>query len=190
MASTPPSSTDPIDLESPAISVDDVRPRSGRARLPVRVRAYTSADWRAVEALVVAQLEQEFVALRLEDRQLLSELEHDYGRETLLVAVSQEERSAGVVGVIALRAESPRIGRLQVLTVSPDERRRGVGAALLDEALTHASARGLDDLIVDAPRRGDEAAAGFLAATGFRLMAVTLHTAIYSRGVEDPLVPY
>ncbi len=75
-----------------------------------------------------------------------------------------------------------------MLTVSPDERGQGVATALLREALEHAAGRGLDDLIVDAPRRGDEHTAGFLDATGFRLMAVTLHTAIYSRAVEDPIV--
>jgi ribosomal protein S18 acetylase RimI-like enzyme len=186
MTATPPS-TDPIDIESPAVSVDELPVRAARARLAVRVRAYTASDWRAVEALVVAQLEQEFIALRLEDRQLLTELEHDYGRETLLVAVSQEEQTAGVVGVIALKADGPRIGRIQVLNVSPDERRRGVATALLREALADASARGFDDVIVDAPRRGDAGASAFLDATGFRLMAVTLHTSIYSRGVEEPL---
>ena len=80
------------------------------------------------------------------------------------------------------------MGRFLVLSVSPEERRQCVATLLLREALEHASRRGLDDLIVDAPRRGDEDAAGFLDATGFRLMAVILHTSIYSRGVEDPLV--
>ncbi len=185
-----PTTAETLDIDSPAVSVDDViAPRSRRDRLPVSIRAYTAADWPAVEALVVGMLEQEFIGLRLEDRRLLSELEHDYGRETLLMAVSQAEQSAGVVGFIALKTDSARIGRVEVLTAGPDERRQGVATALLDAALEHASRRGFDDLILDAPRRGDDAAAGFLDVTGFRLMAVTLHTSIYSRGVEEPIGP-
>ncbi len=187
----------PITFRSPAgvpdpseqsLNVDEIMAAPRRPRLPITVRAYTAADWRAVEALVVAEIEQRFIGLRLEDRRLLSELEHDYGRETLLMAVSHSEACPGVVGMIALKAEGHRMGRIQVLNVSPDERRQGVATALLRGALEHAAGRGLDDLIVDAPRRGDEHTAGFLDATGFRLMAVTLHTAIYSRAVEDPIV--
>ncbi len=185
---TEQSPLNPRDRSEASVSIDDVARRSRRSRLPLTVRAYTAADWFAVEALVVAMLEQDFIGLRLEDRRLLSELEHEYLRETLLVAVSQHEASAGVVGVIALKAEGARLGRIQTMTVGPDERRQGVATALLRTALEHSSRRGFDDLIVDAPRRGDEAAAGFLDATGFRLIAVTLHASIYSRGVEDPIV--
>jgi ribosomal protein S18 acetylase RimI-like enzyme len=61
-----------------------------------------------------------------------------------------------------------RVGRIDVLLVHRDWRKRGVGRTLLDEFRNRARARGCRHLLADVPiREGREAAVSFWTAAGF-----------------------
>jgi len=90
-------------------------------------------------------------------------------RESLAIDVLVAEVDGAVVGFLVL-AFVPALSGLRALiddlAVSPDYRRQGLGAALVESAVQRASQRGATHLLVDTSR-GDPAAREFYEACGF-----------------------
>ena len=95
------------------------------------------------------------------------------------VLVAERERS--VIGFLVWRDTAPGEYEILNLAVSPAERRRGVGRALLREALERC--RGAVYLEV---RASNSAARAFYASSGF--ITLGRRTRYYSHPVEDAVV--
>jgi ribosomal protein S18 acetylase RimI-like enzyme len=160
-----------------------------RARLPVRVRAATGADRGPLEALfrVVAQAHARMAPGFFRAAPLSGRMGAPLGRldgedEAVLVA----DQAGGVVGLVHVQVyDTPAQPELaprrriyiEELVVAPDQRRRGVGRALMAAAGRWGTQRGATQVVLTVWARNG-GARRFYRALGFddvsRVMALDL----------------
>jgi 8-oxo-dGTP diphosphatase len=143
--------------------VQSVSPRSPAQAPELLIRHVRPEDYRAVLKLLrlipanvgMSVDQEEEATLRL--------------RESLSMDVLVAEVGGEIVGFLSL-AFMPGLTGLRALigemAVAPDQRRQGIGGALVEAAVQRADRQGARHLLVDTSR-GDEAAQDFYQACGF-----------------------
>lgn len=99
----------------------------------------------------------------------------------MVVAVDADEKLVGYCVLISAADE----GEIANIAVRPTERRRGIGALLLDDALAVAARTGVMQLFLEV-RTSNTAARALYASRGF--LPVGRRIAYYNDPVEDALV--
>ena len=99
----------------------------------------------------------------------------------LFSAVDGTERVVGYAAVWFAGRE----GELGDLAVAPDERRRGIGARLVDAVLDEARSRGARQIFLEV-REGNRSAQGLYRSRGFEIVGRRLR--YYAGPTEDALI--
>ncbi|WP_419948186.1 ribosomal protein S18-alanine N-acetyltransferase [Candidatus Palauibacter sp.] len=99
----------------------------------------------------------------------------------LFSAVDEAERIVGYAAVWFAGRE----GELGDLAVAPDERRRGIGARLVDAVLAEARSRGARQIFLEV-REGNRSAQGLYRSRGFEI--VGRRPRYYAGPTEDALI--
>lgn len=129
----------------------------------VRLRAAVASDLDAIDALERATFPNDAWSRDL----LAAELAGEHGH--YLVAVDAADAVLGYAGLLAPRGSGQ--ADVQTIAVAASERRRGVGATLLDALLAEARAREADEVFLEV-RADNPGAEALYASRGFARIAI------------------
>ncbi len=129
----------------------------------VRLRAAVASDLDAIDALEKATFPNDAWSRDL----LAAELAGEHGH--YLVAVDDADAVLGYAGLLAPRGSGQ--ADVQTIAVAASERRRGVGATLLDALLAEARAREADEVFLEV-RADNPGAEALYASRGFARIAI------------------
>jgi GNAT superfamily N-acetyltransferase len=130
----------------------------------VTIRPFQPEDQRAVEALILAGLEEHWGVLDLTKNPDLNDIAASYGDAVFLTAWSGER----LVGTGALVHEAEGVARIVRMSVAADMRRCGVGRALLARLCEAAETAGYRQIVLETTSEWQDAVA-FYTRSGFRI---------------------
>jgi N-acetylglutamate synthase-like GNAT family acetyltransferase len=131
----------------------------------IKIRHFRIEDQPAVQSLILLGLGEHFGHIDPDLNPDLVDIETYYRKAGHAFFVAD---AAGlVVGTGGLIRESAVVGRIVRVSVTPDHRRRGVGRAIVERLLQHASELGLRTLLVETNLDWHEAISLY-RAHGFR----------------------
>jgi GNAT superfamily N-acetyltransferase len=131
---------------------------------PLAIAVFRPADQDAVRRLILDGLEDHWGALDDGLNPDLDDLAGSYAAGTVLVA----RRSSRIVGAAAVMPVGADEGEVKRMSVARDQRRTGVGSALLAELVAWAVRRGWHALVLETTATWADAV-GLYEAFGFDL---------------------